>query len=436
MISAAVHPERAPHDRKRNFKAALVLACVALPAFAIDVRYLLSVRTDVRTRTPLPGDAPASVVGDFELLPRAELTLGERTQFALQYAPSLLLRDAYSSGRPLALHRGRLALSNRWQRATLLLSQDGAYGDADVGALRPAEEGQPTSVPGVQTVGVVKYLRSATLLSLEARPTDRFTLGMTGGFSVTGSTEQPAPGQRALLPLQYGPSGSVRARLGITRTDGLTTTAQVTAARFVTGQEQFVAQVLESWDRQVSRTLVLTVGAGAAITRERVVASPDFAAIIPGEYVEFLPVGQASLTWREELAGRPLRLDTSLRVAPFADRFTGLVYERVEARALSEWRFAREWIATASVGGAVAVPVGLSLVRPPPMDGTSAASAQDGDRLLFSEGTVTWTAQPWLLLQASARVLWTQQPRTGVPGLVQAAGTVSVTVRDQDSLAW
>ena len=420
-----------------------MLACVAFPARALDVRYLVAVRTDVRTRTPLPGDAapapgtpPASLAGDFELLPRGELTLGDTTQFTLQYTPSLLWRDALSGGQPRGLHRGRLTLTNRRQRVTLLLSQDGAYGEADVGALRAPEDAQPGAVPGVQTVGLVKYLRSATLLNAETRPTERFTLGVTGGFSISGGLEKPDPAQRAALPLQYGPSGSARARLSITRTDGLTTTALVTSARFVTGQEQLVAQLIESWDRQVSRTLVLTLGAGAALTRELVIASADFPTIAVGEYVDVLPVGLASLSWHAELAGRPLRVDTSLRVAPFADRFTGLVYERVEGRVLGEWRFGRDWLATAGAGGAVAMPVGLSIVRPPPIDGTSATTAQAGDRLVFGEGTVTWTAQPWLLLQASARVLWTQQPRTSLVGVLQAVGTVSVTVRDQDSLAF
>lgn len=391
----------------------LLVGCLATPALAIDVQYLVAVRSDVRTRTALPGDLGAGVTGDLEWVPRAEVTLGgENSTFFAQYSPTLIWREPQMGGRFIPLHRARLALGHRWQRATLLLSQDGAYGVADVGSLRDPDV--PTSVAEVQTVGTVPYVRSATLFALDTRPTDRFSLSFLGGFNVSGSTELSD-----VLPLQWGPTGAVRGRIGFTRQDGLTTAAQVHQATFVTGAQQLITLLTETWDRQLSRTVLLNLGAGAALTREVVV---DPRQGIPGTFMEILPVGTASLGWRDTLRGHPLRLDTSLRVAPFADRFTGHVYERAELRVQGEWRPDRLWLVRASTGGALALPIG--------------AAQQAGDRLVFTEGTVSWTMKTWLLLQASARVLWTEQPRTGNPGQVQAVGTVSVTVQDQDSLAW
>lgn len=389
---------------------------VLLPAaaLALDGHYQVSLRTELRPRTLLPGDnAPPPVTGDLEFAPLAELTLGgDITAFTAQYAPTLIWREPQIGGQLLPLNRGRLALTHRWSQATLLISEDAAYGTADVGSLRPAEGSLPTDVAGVQTLGPVDYVRSASLLALEARPGSRNTLSVSAGWNISGSTTSTA------LPLQYGPTAATRWRWAASRNDGLTTAATLVSARFATGQEQLISQLTETWDRQLTHTLTMSVGGGVAVTREVVIAAQG----IPGTYLEVLPVGNATLSWQDSLFDKPFRFDTSVRLAPFADRFTGFVYERIEGRVQGEWRAARSWLATLAAGGALAVPIGRS--------------EQNGDRLVFGEGRVGWDAFPWLQFQASARILWTEQPRLGDPGLVQAAGVLSITVREQDSFSW
>lgn len=407
----------------------LLAACVATPALAVDVRYGVAVRTDARTRTPLPGDLGTGVTGDLEVSPRADVSLGvDASTFSALYTPSFLWREPQTGGRFLPLHRARLAFQTVWSRATLLIAQDGAYGLADVGFLRLPDGSLPTTVAEVQSLGSIPYVRSATLVSLESRPSNSFSLGVTAGYQVSGSTQTSQQ-----LPLQYGPTASVRARKAVSRSDGLTTFGQVSQATFVTGQDQFIAQLSEIWDRQLSRTLLMNLGVGLALTREYVIAMQG----IPGDYLDLLPIALASLAWRDVLSGHPLLVTASVRMAPFSDRFTANVYERVEARLQGEWRPAKDWIVTAATGGAYAVPLGLSLAKP--MAATMIDRTgldQSGDRLVFGEGSVGWTMKTWLLLQASARVLWTEQPRLRAPGQLQAVGTVSVTVQQQDSLAW
>jgi hypothetical protein len=409
-------------------RALLLWACLATPAAAADVRYGVGVRTDARTRTPLPGDRGTVVTGDLELTPRADLSIGvDASTFSALYSPTLVWREPQTGGRFLPLHRVRLAFQTVWPRTTFLISQDAAYGLADVGFLRQPDGSLPGAVGELQTIGALPYVRSATMVNLETQA-DRFSLGLSAGYLLSGSTEQ-----NDALPFQYGPTASARARVAVSRTDGLTTMAQVSAARFVTGQEQLIAQLSEIWDRQVSRTVTFNAGVGVALTREQITAQNG----LPGTYAELLPIALASLSWRDVVANNPLRFTTSARMAPFADRFTANVYERVELRLQGEWIPARNWVVTAGTGGALAVPVSLSLSKP------EAASSLDrngmnqaGDRLLFGEGAVGWTAKTWLLFQASARVLWTEQPRLNQPGMVQAVGTLSVTVQQQDSLAW
>ncbi len=407
----------------------LLAACVATPALAVDVRYGVAVRTDARTRSPLPGDRGVGVTGDLEVSPRADLSLGvDASTFSALYAPSFLWREPQTGGRFLPLHRARLAFQTVWSRGSLLIAQDAAYGVADVGFLRLPDGSLPSSVAEVQSLGSIPYVRSATLVSVESRPSNSFTLGLSAGFQISGSIETSQQ-----LPLQYGPTAAVRARKAISRSDGLTTFGQVSQATFVTGQNQFVAQLSEIWDRQLSRTLLMNLGVGLALTREHVIAMQG----LPGDYMDLLPIALASLAWRELVAGHPLTLTTSLRMAPFSDRFTANVYERVEARLQAEYRPARDWVVTAATGGAYAVPLGLSLAKPLAATMIDRSGLdQSGDRLVFGEGSVVWTAKTWLLLQASARVLWTEQPRLRSEGQLQAVGTVSVTVQQQDSLAW
>lgn len=427
---------------------AVVFAFAATPAVAVDVTYEVGVRTDARGRTPVAGDRGTILTGDLELAPRAQLRLGiDASSFQFQYAPTLLWREPtqpfLKEGSLLPLHRARLAFETRWPRGVFLIAEDAAYGETYVGALRNPE-GATEPVAELQNAGMVSYLRSYSTVGIESRPSDRLTLGVSGGYQVSGSPEpvkvlppDPAAGPDApvvivapSLPFQYGPFLLANARVTVGRLDGLTTAAQVSQAHFNTGADQLVAQLRELWDRRLSRTVTLTLGAGAALTREDVVRTT--LARYPGRYLDVLPLAQAGLDWRDVLAGHPVRLDATLRMAPFTDRFTASVYERVELRGHGEWRFAKDWLTTAAAGGAIAVPVSLSILKP---EGAP-ASPQLGDRVLYAEGTVAWTVKTWLILQASARVLWTEQPRTMMPGQVQAAGTVSVTVMQQDSLAW
>lgn len=416
-----------------------VVAFVATSALAVDVKYEVALRTDLRARNPLPGDLGTTVTGDLEFIPRAQLSLGiDASTLQFLYAPTILWREPQQGALSqfLPLQRGRVAFDTHWSRGTFHVSEDAAYGQTYVGALRNPE-GAAEPVAEVQSLGIVRYLRSFTAVGLESRPSDRFTLGLLAGYQVSGSTDPP-PAQTdplglptfSALPLQYGPTALASGRVTLTRQDGLTTTAQASQAHFVTGADQLVAQLRETWDRQLSRTTTFTLGAGAALARE-VVVPTSLTPTGAGTYLDLLPVASVGLDWRDVLSEHPIRLDTSLRMAPFADRFTGAVYERLELRGHGEWRFAKEWITTGAVGGAIAVPVSLALQAP---DNVSRVT-QVGDRVLSAEGTVAWTVKTWLVLQASARVLWTEQPRFQTSG-VQAVGTVSVTVQQQDSLAW
>jgi len=392
----------------------VVLLTAAPDARALDVAYGAAATTWVRTRTPLPGDQGTIITGDLELDPVLDLALlFGPSVLAFQYAPQLIWREPQTGGRLLPLQRGRAGFTHRFSHATLLITEDAAWGLADIGSLRNPDGSLPGAVSEVQTLGGVPYERSATLVSLDGQPSSRVSLGASAGFAVSGSPAGTTNG----LPLQWGPSGSLRARVLLTRLDGLSPLVSVFSSRFITGQEQLISTATATWDHQLLRTWSFTLGAGAALTRD-VVVDPQQGT--PGTYVEALPVGAVTTSWRDKVEHQALGLSGSFRVAPFADRFTGNVYERMEARAQADWKPTKDLTVMAAASGALAVGIG----RAP----------QAGDRLVSGEASATWTLTTWLVLQAAGRVLWTEQPRLGTPGQTQAVVTVSVTVKEQDKL--
>jgi hypothetical protein len=418
---------------KRASGIVVGVALWASLAVAAEADYVVAARSDVRVRSAVPGDRSTVAAAEVELLPDGEAGLRWKTyRFALQYNPSLIIRDRVDLSPFIFLHRGRATLTANFERANLSLVQEASFGETDVGALRAADGAPPGSAPTVQTVGAVPYVRSATTAVVDVRLTEVLGLSVSGGYLLSGSRGNDA------LPFQWGPTATARLRWAVSRLDALTTIAQATASWFSPrvgrreGQQQLVSFITEQWDRQLTRTLTTSLGAGLAFTRDYVppLDPPQFDANgdplppgvgepIPGLYREVLPVVSATLGWHEEAHTNLL---FSTRMAPFADRFTGLVYERIETRAQGEFRLDRPLVFTAATGFAIAVPVGQT--------------QQAGDRVIYGEVTGGWTPKEWFLLGFSARALWTEQPRLGVPGQLQWLTSVWVSVRDHDVTAW
>lgn len=408
--------------RRGGLRAAAVLSGALLfaqqPALAVEVRTLESVRLNVRVRTPLPGDRSRNwFTGDLEVLPVLQAALWwSRTQLTLRLNPSLLLREPHLRGPLYPLAAGQVQLTTRGDRWDLTVLQSGAWGTQDVGTLRNPDGSLPTGVPEVQTLGAVPYLRSGTSVLLNDAPTARTAFSLAAGYLVQGN---PDP-TNTTLPLQYGPTGQARFRYRLTRPDWLSTTAQVSQSTFATGQLQFISMLTQSWDRSWSTTVSSSLGAGVALTKERIVAIPGGA--LPGDYQELLPVVFGYVGTRQHLAQQALTFGVSGRMAPFPDRFTGAVYERLEGSAQVQWLPERTLTIAPNAGFAWAVPVGRAV--------------QAGDRLFFVEGTVTWWALPWLGLAAYSRLALVSQPRLGIDNQLQWVATLSVVLQDQRSFTW
>jgi hypothetical protein len=187
--------------------------------------------------------------------------------------------------------------------------------------------------------------------------------------------------------------------------------------------ENFLVQAIESWEGRLGHLVTATFGAGAAYSRERI--APWQEGSIAGDYRELLPVLQGAVTARLPVAANLLTLDGGLRLAPYANRFSGVTYERLEARALATWIPIRNVTATASLSGTVGVGVG--------------ANAQPGEKTLGTEVGAEWRLKPWLSVAGLARALYNEQrtaPLFAITPGFQWQASVWVAVRQSDSTVW
>jgi len=427
-------------------------------AGAVDFEYTVSARMDGRARSSLAGDlakAPdggvAIATGEVELLPSGEAALGfGPTRVSLMYNPSILFREPQAGGPVVVLHRGRLGVGTHWEHGTFSLTEDGSYGEADVSPLRNPEAAAVASAAATQagsilSAKIIPFARSSTTASLGLTFPGRVSLGFSAGYQVGGSLANDA-GVADPLPFQYGPTGAASVRVGVTELDGVAVSAQVMQATFVYGAEQLLAQTVVSWERQVTRTFSTTLSGGPAFSRQRVCAiftPPDGGAarrfceqptpppanwdptlVKLGWSSNVFPVASGGASWRTSVGqGAPIVFSALVRLAPFADYNTGLVYERIEGRLQADWAAARTVVLRAVGSGAYAVQMG-------------GPGTQGGEQLYSGEAQVTWAPEQWFSMVASARVVWSAQPRLQNPGRLDWAGTVSVILHAHDTLAW
>lgn len=454
----------APRLAPRAGALAVALALAAGPAAAVEALYVASARLDVRARSALPGGGTLPVGGDVELLPAIEgaLLFGHLWRVSLGYSPSLLLRDLQGLGNvqnpatPVFLHRGRFNLTGNLGRTMVSFNEDAAYGELDVTGLRSPDGAPVGALPELTTLGVTPYLRTSTSVSISSQASRLFSWALSAGYVASGDPTaldssyalvqalggQPTvPVRTNQLPFQYGPVASASMRIRAHTFHTLVTSLSFSEAHFthldqeprrvlpVPVAEQLVAQLIETWEGRLSHAVNATFSAGVAFTHERI-ANWQVGSI-PGDYAELLPVVGGTISTRLPVTETQATINASLRLAPYADRFTGLVYERLEGRAQAEWRPVRVLTTSASVSAAYA----LGVLK----------NAQQGDLLLSGDVVAEWALSQWLSLAGLARALYTQQRSyiqqqgltTGeLVGQFQWMATMSVIVRYHDSTAW
>jgi hypothetical protein len=263
-----------------------------------------------------PPNPPGKIVlaADLSTIANARLRLSDRRwDYTLSYSPSLSATDLELSFIPLTFQAGSAAVGWHDRFLRVLVSETASYGQLSsalpyqppTALAQSTTPGQATA-PGATTApaqptapGQATLLQSAapttlyvgasdTSASMALRSTRRVTISLSGGYGVSGGLTTTT---KAVIPEQYGPRVGAAVAYVLSRSDGLATlaSAQETITSGPCPPPSFtpfcvertpLVQVQESLRHQLSATMTLTIGVGAAasvvrtLTLEELVIQP------------------------------------------------------------------------------------------------------------------------------------------------------------------
>jgi hypothetical protein len=310
--------------------------------------------------TPSPGKIV--LAADVSTVANARLRLRDRRwDYTLSYSPSVTATDMELSFIPLTLQAGGAAVGWHDRFLRVLVSETASYGQissvlpylpptAPAQSTTPGQATAPgqTTAPGQPTApGQATLLQSAAPTTLEVvasdtsasmalRSTRRVTISLSGGYGVSGGLTTTT---KAVIPEQYGPRAGASVVYVLSRRDGLTTlaSAQETITSGPCPPPSFtplcvertpIVQVQESLRHQLSATLTLTIGVGAAASVVRTLTM---------EELVIEPIGVVAVSDRFGTLGAST-FTLSAQLAPVVDIRTGLpTYNVQTTAALVDW---------------------------------------------------------------------------------------------------
>ncbi len=315
--------------------SALALSLVLLAPGDVDLD--LSVRAEGRSRTVAPDGAAPQTLVSVETTPRATLSVsGPDLRLSASYAPELRDADVGTSFGLHVLHRAQLQLAERspgtWR---LTATAAGARGTTDL--LSEARADLSAAQP-IATLLPVEYQAGSATFAAVGTPDRRtvLTLATQAFFSGGGDARS-----RALLPIERGVLAEGSLAWNATRRDVLSARLQGRASRFEQADDTAAFAILSgAWRHRFDPAWEGRVATGLAATYS---AAPGSSTLR-----EVLPVGEAALSFA---ATRPARVDAALSAsaAPFIDRASGRVDERIGAGASAGWQPWDGWTLSAQL---------------------------------------------------------------------------------------
>jgi hypothetical protein len=270
---------------------------------------------------------------DADTQPSVELALRtQRTSFSIGYGPTLTLDSIGSDPELVILHAGSAAVSTRWRRHFLTLSQQGGYGEQNflaapiepgVSVTDPNAPPLPTATPETQSRQlneVISYGFASNMLSLTHLLTRRLSLSESAGYSTSSGFDDLA---RTIFPLQREVFAGITVGYALTRGDTLFARGE---ARYVlTGPVGALIVIAEErWAKRWTPNLSTELGAGAAYTESEDSAAPE----APPEK-QVVPVATAALRVGRGRPNERDELQIASQLTADVDRTSGEVDERV-----------------------------------------------------------------------------------------------------------
>jgi hypothetical protein len=374
-----------------SLAAPVVLSLLAAASGDLEA----SLRTEGRSSTLALDGAPARTRSSAVVQGRgaAVADLGA-LHLAAEYAPRIWSSDLAASPSPLVDHQ----LAARIETA-----RPGPW-RADAGALATRGRTDPLADPVAAAATGTTQLPTASPVSYEAlratarvdrRLDPRTTLDAGGGWAISRGQDAAA---RQLLPDQRTARASAGATYLVDPRDTLRLLAEgsgtLTAAGG--GDTRTVTTALSgSWRRLLSPSTVGWLGAGGSMTRATGAAAQP---------ARILPVAQAgwAATWEPRLA-----LETSARMEPALDRYTGAPHPMATGSLGLRWR-ATSTVALAASG--------------------SAGSRIDGETAVATlDARATWTLRDRVDLELGTVWRWNHERRPELPSFVEGGIVAAIS---------
>ncbi|HEX4620545.1 MAG TPA: hypothetical protein VH208_03170 [Myxococcaceae bacterium] len=362
-----------------------------------EAGYDVGARAEVRAASPAPGDFLA---GAQEIVPRIGFLLhDDEWLLSLAYYPRIYWIEPQETPAPSVMHRANLAAERKLENNRRIFgTEDFGYGlnyfsplAGAGGVVTPA--GTPPSplqlLPGVQ---FANYLSSYSILGTSLELAPLWKLDAQASWVVTGGAD---PNAQLQIPLERGPAAQASLAYALSRLDALSTSVSGVRATFAPnlmtktftpGQVAEMAQATESWHTQWTRSLDMTLVAGAAV------ATNQFAPTAPVNQVVD-PVGGIAANLKTHVADKIVTGHLSALVGPFLDIYGAAVFERAEGSVSANFNYER-WDVSASLRGTVL------------LDG----GARQGESLLTAELAASHEFDKSLKLEGGVRGYWQQGP--------------------------
>jgi hypothetical protein len=297
-------------------------------------RWEASVRTEVRARNALAGNATEVTAADFEVRPHlaAALFSGAWT-LSGNYTPSIRVREPYIVQRTdkWVDHSHILQLDGSWAREGSprpFIGEYLSYGTIDLSTVN--RSGAPLSPEAIPLLGQVRELTTDTSAGIDWPLSRAMTLTTSAGYLYGGGAD---PLSRQTLPLQSSPRGLARLAWQATRLDTAALNALVRFTSFETGAQITLGELFSTYARLLGPDTTLDFTAGAAGAWGAIPGEDNLLHVQAG----FMPMGGAGISHRIQLRGQRWDFHLGALAAPFIDRFLGTIYERIEGNGTLGW---------------------------------------------------------------------------------------------------
>jgi hypothetical protein len=383
---------------------ALAIAAALLSA-ADHVEYDVSLRTELRSRTPYAGAASGSVSGDLQLDPSASAAASvARLRAALTYSPQILIVEPYASvGRTNVLHRG--TASGEWlfsEDQRLTAEEQFVVGRFDFSPLVATAAGAPPAIDSLPAVQTANFVQSTSTLGMHYALDRRTRMSIAAGYFTSGGTDE---GARQYIPLQKGPQLSSKIEWAQSPLETFSGDLQAENISVSNGVHSALAQLFAGWQRMLDASLRAELSLGGAAARMRGPIQDD----------AFFPVAAAGLLRRWPIRDQQLEGAVRARIAPIVDRLNGTIYERAEASAGADYYPISSLKLGARAVAGLAVTSGL----------------ERGEKIILAEADVSYKIDRHFALTLGGRNSWLDIPRFSTPASFQWAAFAAVTVSDK-----